>query len=75
MKVSHYKTGGFVAHGMTGYWKGRVSGYFNADGVMVDAEQITAKGVRPIPYNGPMWNRLAEAGRVYTANKRASSSV
>lgn len=75
MKVSHFRTGGFVVHGMTGYWRGRVSGWYNANGELVDAEQITAKGVRPVPHNGPMWQALAHKGRVHTDRVRQNLPV
>jgi hypothetical protein len=46
-------------HRITGSWKGRVSAYYDAGGVLVDAEQILPNfQSRPVKRGGPIWNEV-----------------
>ena len=52
---------GFVMHKLTGYWKGRVSAWFDQNGVLLDAEHIPniyGFTSRPVKRGGPMWKAI-----------------
>jgi hypothetical protein len=68
---STFSTGGFVVHGITGAFSGRVSAWFDANGNPLDAEQIIQRNGRPISRpvrrDGPMWDRLRRHGSIYAS--------
>ena len=54
--VYRFLGGGFVAHKISGIWQGKVSAWFNTDGVLTMAEQILPNGrIRSVKRYGPMW--------------------
>jgi len=69
MNIQHapFSNGDFFLHGITGDFKGKASGYFDADGKLNDAEQIVGDYVRTIKRNGPIWRYIETFGRIYRA--------
>ena len=67
MQISRFKNGGFVIHKLTGCWVGNVSAWFDADGRLVDAEQVTRPfgPSRPVKQGGPIWKTLSSFGIHY----------
>ena len=66
MQFSRFTNGGYVLHKMRGYWSGSASAWFDRNGAMIEAEQITPAGVsRPIRRGGPMWAELQRIGNRY----------
>ena len=59
MRIVTYSNGGGVIHGITGKFKGKCSAYFDKNGNLVDAGQITDRGyARGVKENGPIWKML-----------------
>jgi hypothetical protein len=63
MKIAHFMNGGFVLHGITGDFKGRVSAWYDKEGKLIDCEQYPSiANVRSIKRNGPMWQLCEKLG-------------
>lgn len=59
MQFSAFSTGGCVIHKVTGNFSGKVSAWFDAEGVLLSAEQILPNGKeRPVKRAGPMWRDI-----------------
>lgn len=57
---------GFSLHKVRGSFQGRVSGYFDSNGSLRDAEQITDNDqVRQVKRGGPIWRHLEMLGRIH----------
>ena len=67
MKIGRFHSGGFYLHGVTGYWVGTCSAWFNASGQLIDVEQILSPfgQSRPVKKDGPMWKQLVKLGNRY----------
>ena len=65
MQVSRFHNGGYVVHKITGPWSGSVSAWFNAEGDMIDAEQITTRcpGGKRVNRRGSVWKIAETIGR------------
>jgi hypothetical protein len=67
-------TQGFVLHKITGYWSGRCSAWYDANGTLLDAEQHAGtwtEQTRPVKRGGPMWRELSRLGPVYATRPEA----
>jgi hypothetical protein len=64
MQINRYLDGGYVIHKITGNFKGKVSAYFDKNGILIDAEQIPRpfESSRPVKKNGPIWNLAQRIG-------------
>lgn len=62
-KISQHN--GFSLHKVRGSFQGKVSGYFDSNGTIKDAEQIIEDRVRPIKRGGPIWKHLEMLGRIH----------
>ena len=67
MQFGRFTNGGYYLHKITGYWVGRVSAWFNREGLLLDAEQILYPfgPSRPVKRDGPMWRAVAAVGQRY----------
>jgi hypothetical protein len=69
MQVSRFPDGGYVVHGITGSFKGRVSAWFGPTGTLLDAEQkilgvhSCTSGSRPVRVDGPIWEHCKHVGK------------
>ncbi len=61
-----FTDGGFVLHKIKGNFNGKASAWFDAQGVLLDAEQITIGGVsRPVKRDGKIWHFISSVGRAW----------
>ena len=69
MQFGRFHTGGYYLHKIAGNWKGTVSTWFDRDGNLLDAEQITRPfgSSRKVKRGGPMWATIRQVGLRYKA--------
>lgn len=67
MNALSFSTGGYVVHGMRVSGSPcKFSGWFEADGSLLDAERITRKcDAYPVTQGGFQWTVLATLGAMY----------
>jgi hypothetical protein len=65
MQHMRFTNGGFCLHKITGDFTGKVSAWFDRNGTLLDAEQITRpfESSRPLKRDGPMWRYVAHIGQ------------
>lgn len=67
-QVARFGDGGYVVHKITGPFKGKVSAWFDANGNILDAEQVginpfgQSPSCRPVKRGGPIWRHAASVG-------------
>ena len=71
MQFHRFHNGGFVIHKIPAPCKGTISAWFNADGTIVDAEQIVRLGgaTRFVKRHGPLWQHAGAVGRAWAARQ------
>jgi hypothetical protein len=67
MQKSTFPNGGFVLHRYTnpGYFKGRISAWFDSNGTPLEAEILHNERSRPVKKGGPIWQDLVILGRIW----------
>lgn len=66
MQAHYFTNGAFVIHKIKGNFKGRCSAWFDADGVLQDAEQIIPSGAgRPVKHGASIWRHCQDIGRIF----------
>lgn len=67
MQHGRFINGGYYLHKIMGNFVGHMSAWFDKDGNMLDAEQITLPFIpsRNVKRNGPMWRYAQDIGQRY----------
>ena len=75
-----YHDGTFVVHKITGHYKGKCSGYFDSEGNLTTADQVTmwttGPRVRDVKKGGAIWAHVQVVGRrIYEARRTSSANT
>lgn len=65
MQIARFSNGGFALHAITSLSKANISAWFDAGGVLLDAEYSPSQ--RPVAPSGPVRDALIAMGPRYTA--------
>lgn len=79
-QVHEFSNGGCVAHGLTGTWAGKCSAWYDAEGKLLDAEQIRPgprgyPAARSVKRDGPIWRELKRLGPILRPLKGPSRAL
>lgn len=75
IQVCVYSVGGFAVHRITGDFEGKASAYFNADGIMMEAEFIRGNNSYPVKFAGPAWQDIYKKGKEAHAGHMANRKI